>query len=80
MRKPKKQLSSIAAVVVALGGPSSVGRLVRRSPPQNCYWRDKKGKFPARFWPTMRKELRARGFDAPRAIWDFEPEQNSAAA
>jgi DNA-binding transcriptional regulator YdaS (Cro superfamily) len=81
MAKRKKQiLSTQSAVVAALGGISSVARLVRRRPPQVHHWVNGRKSFPARFYPMMRKQLRANGYDAPQALWDFEPEQNSAAA
>ncbi len=79
MVKRRKQLSTPHDVIAALGGLSSLGRLARRRPSQVFEWR-KRGWFPARFYPAMRKELRKRGYDAPRDLWDFEPEQSSAAA
>jgi hypothetical protein len=66
-------------VVAAFGGPSKLGRFVKRTPQCICKWRERGAVFPAGLYFEMIASLRRRGYQAPRSLWSFERLQREAA-
>ena len=67
-----KRLRTFDAVIDALGGPSAVARMCRRTPAAVTAWRTGGERFPPKFYFLMAHALEARGLEAPRALWGFE--------
>lgn len=68
MREPQP-LWTFDEVVRSLGGPAAVGRMTGTSAASVCGWRDKRSRFPSKYYVAMRDELAQRGFYAPCALW-----------
>ena len=72
MPTARRQLKTFDAVVKVLGGESKVGRLCDGQKDTAVYnWKRRRKTFPTKYWPVMKRELDARGVDAPMSLWGF---------
>jgi hypothetical protein len=67
----RKHLTTVDGVIRGLGGVVAAARITGRHPPQICWWRDKRKSIPARFFPSIDRELAERGFRASVDLFDF---------
>jgi hypothetical protein len=66
-----KQLNTVEEVILELGGPIAVRQLANlKSPSAVWNWKDRNG-FPPKTYTVMKAALRARGADAPDALWNM---------
>ena len=70
----KKKCKTFDAVVELLGGKREVGRLTAQNTAAVCNWQRRRKRFPCKYYFVMKKELDARGADAPRHLWGFAGE------
>ncbi len=63
-----QRLETAGDVIVQLGGPTKVGRMVGRSVQSVVNWRNR-GKLPADTFPVLQDELRDRNLTAPPSLW-----------
>lgn len=64
-----KEISSVAELVIELGGPTKAADVLGGATPQKVVnWRAS-GKLPARFHIMHSKQLAERGLSAPPSLW-----------
>lgn len=61
-------LHDINQVIKALGGPTKVAKLTKRTPQAACNWRGR-GAFPPDTFLVMTAALHAAGKKAPPSLW-----------
>lgn len=61
-------LNSVPEVIDALGGMPAVADLTGRKSNVVWNWKDRKA-FPANTYTVLKAALRAKGVDAPDALW-----------
>lgn len=61
-------LGSVTAVIDKLGGPTAVGKLLKRSPQQVVNWKND-NVFPTWTYLPLNKHLRAVKCTAPMKLW-----------
>jgi len=59
------------AVLEALGGAREVGALCDQNANAAYAWRSARGKFPSKYYLTMKGALRDKGYWAPISLWGF---------
>jgi hypothetical protein len=62
------ELSSVDAVIDALGGDKAVAHLTGRTPSAPWNWRDRK-MFPASTFIVLKSALVLKGHTAPDSLW-----------
>lgn len=72
MANGHRQLKTFDEVVEALGGVDAVGQLCNdQNTAAVCNWRRRRKKFPTKYYPVMRDELKKRRAKAPDDLWGF---------
>jgi hypothetical protein len=67
-----KPLLTMNDVIEALDGPGAVAALTgQKSSSAVCNWRSQRGKFPSKYYFTMKGALADRGYYAPISLWGF---------
>jgi len=56
-------------VLKAFGGAQALGRITNHRASAICNWRSKQGRFPSKYYRSMRDELARRGYHAPHELW-----------
>lgn len=70
-------LTTMDQVIARLGGPAAVGRLTGRSRSAVANWRGT-GRFPARLYLMMTRELQTLGAVALPALWGQHEDDKAA--
>jgi hypothetical protein len=71
---PLKPLWTFDEVVDALGGHQGVGVLTRQLPHAVKTWQKQRGRFPTKYYFTMKWALADAGYRAPLELWGFHSE------
>ena len=64
-----RKLKSFDEVVVVFGGAAVLAQRTGNRTSAVWNWKMKRGRFPAKFYRSMTKELASRGFRASSKLW-----------
>lgn len=69
MTKGMQPLWTFDAVIEALGGTAAVTKMTRQANSAVPNWRAKRGRFPSKYYASMKGSLARRGYYAPPELW-----------
>jgi hypothetical protein len=71
MPKPLPMLWTFDEVLAVLGGSKAIAKICHTAPNAATTWRTSRGKFPAKYYFSMKGALRDKGYRAPISLWGF---------